>query len=314
MNRSLLSFHYNSETLNSGIQSSQPAITFQSTVIPNSTNKLQEILSLDFGYGNDKIENYCDQSQLLYFTSAFGMYYGPRDFFVDKNENIYILEQQRSRVLKFKNQKLRKIYNYGKYNLEFPYPYFFYDNKENLLYISEIDRERNKIKDKVFKITNNDIVLLEASRLPKKNYRYEIKSDKNNFCNKMWFKDNNIEILFDLKINNCYTSDFEFIGIDENYNFYFRKRLINYYQSSEKDKVKGIIIIRATGIVANQGFILYKYNSKGELKKEVNIDDPIPYDIKINSKGDIYLSACLHSSPALLEIPLDKYRIYKFTM
>jgi len=51
----------------------------------------------------------------------------------------------------------------------------------------------------------------------------------------------------------------------------------------------------------------------GDLLKEVKIDDPTPYDIKMNSKGNIYLTPVL-ATEALLVVPLDKYRIYKFTM
>ncbi len=140
---------------------------------------------------------------------------------------------------------------------------------------------------------------------------YLLYKDENNTGEIYFFKDNKLNFSFSFYIED--NENLRFLGLDENENLYFYKNLIRIYELSERDKIEGVITGTMDAIIVNQGCLLYKYNSAGDLLKEVKIDDPTPYDIKMNSKGNIYLTPVL-ATEALLVVPLDKYRIYKFTM
>lgn len=284
-------------------------ITPLPTISPNPTNKLKEILSLNWGNKSNEVGNYCDEYAYLNKISYdLFISYGPRDFFVDKNDNIYVIDNLNDRLLKFKNRQLIKSCSYKKI-AHINYPSIYTDSKENI-YIAEVIQGEVKIVLKMEK--DNNIVLRTPSDFPEPFIKCEIAvNQKSATCQEMQFKDKKMEITFPLKPIESY--EFRFLGIDENYNFYFSKNIITTYKHSEEEKVKGIIIKLADCIIVNQGFILFKYNSKGDLVKEVKIDDPVPYNIKVNFKGNIYLSPILIGK-ALLKIPLDKYRIYKFNM
>jgi hypothetical protein len=126
------------------------------------------------------------------------------------------------------------------------------------------------------------------------------------------YKENTLKFLFSLKEKSKYNS-LDFIGKDENGFYYFCEKLKNCYLPKDKDKIKGIIIFSSDGIISQEGFIIYKYNFNGELLKTVKVDDPIPYNVKVDVKGNIYITPFL-GTEALLSIPLDKYRIYKFSI
>lgn len=303
----LLSLYFNGCLLVTEFSKSN-SLTPRPTVKPNLTNILKEILSLNWGHGNDEVGCNTIRSDRRQELFAFGISYGPPDFFVDKDEKIYILDIFNNRILKFHNQKICNIFYHEQFG-SMNYPIFYVDNKGNL-YVIEIPFQNDK-NYKVLKIDNDNICLVE--QFPKNFRNYEIKTDDNENRKELWFKfkDEKMEILFPLKAT-C-NSDFEFLGVDEEYNFYFYQVLMTNYSLSEIDKIEGVIIHEGPEITANRGLILYKYNAKGKLSKEIKIDDPIPYKIKINARGSIYLTPRLETK-ALLQISLDKYRIYKFTM
>ena len=105
------------------------------------------------------------------------------------------------------------------------------------------------------------------------------------------------------------SDNLRFLGLDENHNFYFYKFLVKTSVYSGQDSISHGAIVSGDSIILFEGVILYKYDIHGNILKKAFVRDFIPYDIKMNLKGNIYFSFPL-STEALLFVPLDSYRIY----
>lgn len=329
-------------------------LTYHSLPSPNPTNTFTEILSLNWGNKSSEVAPDTEKS-IFDIAYSFGDHYGPSEFIVDRDENIYIVDDFNNKVKKFKNGKLIRIYDFNriphevnidddgnlyvlirysdkeeiiKYNKEGEEVFRFsldYDllrvfglkiDGEKNIYILHHDKDRNETITKFSENGDNkeEYVIKNMSpywtlyqdeilysSIEKQSRVYELFSYKNGKSDK----------LLSLNLENPY--ELVFLGVDENSNFYFYKYMTKKYKLSEEDNIDGVIIHIADVILVNQGVILYKYNSEGELIKEVKIKDPTPYSITMNSKGCIYLTPRL-ATMALLQAPLDKYRIYKYVI
>jgi len=235
------------------------------TVQPNPASELEEILSLNWGSNKDEVGCYgeVDYALIVDHTNS----YGPYDFFIDKEEYIYIADSYNHRVLKFKDKKLYKTYSYVKESPALHYPSFYTDNKGNLYVIEIFGGEIRK--NKVLRLDKDNIFLYEDSDLTNQFVNCEIKFDEHSgICKEMQFKDEKMEITFPLKPIKKY--DFEFLGIDEAYNFYFVEKLIKHYSVSEKDNIEGVILYGPfEGYMVNQGIILYKITLMENLLKKL---------------------------------------------
>jgi hypothetical protein len=316
-------------------------LEFNERLKPNPTNELQEILSLSWGNKEGQV-GYNTEYDLAKISNSIGSHYGPPFFIVDEYENIYIFDYFNNRILKFKDKALLHTFNFSKLSDDINI-----DNSENL-YIHENNLiiKYNKQGTIIDNITIPDDLKIDSWKIDnsqniyflcEKNFIVKYNKDNKSFQKYpvqkeifYWDIDKHGFIYFlsnmqDTYIINCLQNSkisekfifndkirhYTFLGIDENTNFYFYKSIIKTYKVSEKDKVNGLIIHIADVIVANQGVVLYKYNSKGQIIKEFTLNDPTLYSIKINIKGNFYLTPRLETL-GLLRLNLNKYRIYKY--
>jgi hypothetical protein len=258
------------------------------------------------------------ENQILCKTYFYGHengYYGT--LHVDNNNNLYVIFNLPCKQKVFKYDTYGNIlsdYLFTTSNTNLPSPKIETDKEQNIYFLKykEPYKEQTYVIKKISKdkkynkefiidkmiwdwSVNNDGVIYFLSRT--KDDKYEM----------YFYNDNKINQLFSLskKHDRNYLS---FFGIDDENNLYFCEELRKL--TSEKGKIPGVIVFDGDAISVQQNSIIYKYNCEGKLLKTITIDDPTPYDIKINSKGNIYLSPCLYSQALLVAI-IDKYRIYK---
>ncbi len=263
---------------------------------------------------NSRVLKYKDRKLVQSYSLSLEDEFYYSKIYVDLNKNLYIvINGKELKIIKY-DATGNHIY---KYSLEG-------DIREDGLYRVEIDKNENIYI--LRRVEDDKTLLVKYSKNGKENsflinkkipfqwhldshgVIYALYKDKeNNHCEIYCFKEDKVYSLFSFYMEN--SDDLYFLGLDENYIFYFYKDLIKSCVVSEGDNISEIATMSGDNIFSYEGLILYKYDIQGILLKRAVIREFIPYEIKMNLKGKIYFTPRL-STDLLLLVPLDTYRIY----